>query len=68
VHKVIIEARPDGTSSVKAEGIKGEACKHATMPFIRNLGGVVTSDVPTEELSAPVYGAEETQNKIQQRH
>jgi hypothetical protein len=52
MQQVIITIAPDGSPTIKVNGVPGKSCKDVTKTVERALGSV-TSDKPTQEMALP---------------
>lgn len=52
--EIIIEATPDGTTTVSVNGVKGKSCKELTAKFEAALGKVVKVEHTKEWNEKPV--------------
>jgi hypothetical protein len=56
MQQVIITIAPDGSPTIKVNGITGQSCKDVTKTVERALGNV-TSDKPTQDMFLPMGAA-----------
>lgn len=61
MHQIIIRVKPNGDTTVKADGYQGPTCNTVTFPFTEGFGRVI-DDVPTPEMwQAPTVQQEARQ-------
>jgi len=63
--KIVVTAKPDGSTSIRVEGSPGATCKDLTKALEQSLGAV-TADTPTAEMHEQPQGQYAGQSSLAQ--